>query len=67
MKLEWLNINSLATPILENARLMQELRELRQDYENLQIWNYNKIAREDMQRILDRAKEDILNRINQLI
>ena len=67
MNLEWLNINSLPTPILENAKLMQELRDLRQDYKYLEEWNYNEIAKADLKRILDRAKEEILKRINQLI
>jgi hypothetical protein len=67
MNIDWLNPNYLPTPVLENAKLMQELRDLRQDYENLQNWNYNENYRTALKRELDKAKEDILERINQLI
>jgi hypothetical protein len=67
MKLNWLNINSLPTPVLENARLMQELRDLRQDYKNLEEWNYNTEYREWFLIILEKQKEEIKRRIEELV
>ena len=67
MKLDNININSLPTPILENTKLMQELRELRQDFYNLEEWNYNTEYREWFLFMLDKQKEEILNKINLLL